>query len=1035
MPEVPTKKSKATPVPNDQFIQTVKEESSRFQEYYLWLEKQMPKVFYEEVSREYLIVIAHSLMGFHLQDYFCNIHLSDLAFVLCTDSPDADIKILKNYSMVGIKNYQAFVSNTPPPVPGIKGKLRIGAVFFTEARDSEGNYYNAAEKEQLRALVKQRNPNLSDEDFDQIISSMSARFLRSLSTERLILTIDMFFRAKTRDPCQFEVRYNEDWQEKSSVSMQIVLAWRNTPKYNFLYRIARLVHRHGLMMQRVNTAYVNSYSKDGILVMVLGLHGSNGQAAWDAADILDFLHELVTIKYFNALDVVDKYLVTPGIISGNMGNFIRSVVNFVHQALVHIDPNLYTFDNINEVFSRHPELTVQLCEAFKAKFDPWNNNYDAYLRVRKRFINDVNRIDTGHEENDVRRKNVLTQAMNFIHYTLKTNFFRLNLTALSFRLDPKYLDEIPFIRKEHFPELPYGIIFIKGLHFFAFHIRFKDLARGGIRSIYPEQIERMLVEINNVFTECYNLAYTQNKKNKDIPEGGAKAVIFVKPFSELELETEILSRELEAIHTPPQEITWKVDKFRKEQRLEYLYHAQRSFVEALITIVNCEPNGKLRAKHVMDYWKKPEYLYLGPDEGMHDSMIEWIADYSKRHDYKPGSAFISGKPVVGINHKHYGVTSLGINVYMEQVLKFLGIDPYKDVFTIKISGGPDGDVAGNQICNLHKFYPKTAKLVALTDVSGTIYDPDGLNLEILVELFKQVKPIRYYPPAELHEGGFLVDRESNRTKNNLVQHTLCWKKTDGKIIEEWLSGNDMNHLWRNNLNKVKADIFIPGGGRPRTLNGSNIQDFLDEQGKPTARAIIEGANLYLDNDARHFLEDCGVLIIKDSSANKTGVICSSFEVLCGLTLGDELFCELKETLIEEILVRLRRCAMLEAKLLLTTYSEKGGHLTDISDTISERINLFTDQLLHYLDQIELPTDPNHPLIRCFLSYCLPILRQKYADKLLTQIPDNHKKAIIASHLAADTVYVKGLDWSPAIVDVLPVLLEQIRDPDKPSKNK
>ena len=93
----------------------------------------------------------------------------------------------------------------------------------------------------------------------------------------------------------------------------------------------------------------------------------------------------------------------------------------------------------------------------------------------------------------------------------------------------------------------------------------------------------------------------------------------------------------------------------------------------------------------------------------------------------------------------------------------------------------------------------------------------------------------------------------------------------------------MNALLRNNVHQVKTDVFIPSGGRPRTLNETNIKEFLDESGKPTSRVIIEGANLYLTPKARERLEKLGIVLIKDSSANKTGVICSSFEVLCGLT--------------------------------------------------------------------------------------------------------------------------------------------------------
>ncbi len=1008
----------------DQLSLAIQDETEKFKEYYLWLEKAMPSNFFEDVSYENIIMVVHNLVGFNLQDYFTTIHLKSASIVMCLDSADADLKILKQYSMYGIKNYQAYISSIPPPFSGIKANLRIAQIFFTQAIECVEESFPPQSKKELRALVKQRNPNVTDSEFEKIINSINIRFLRSMTIDRLILALDMFFRAKTRDNCQYEVRYNEDWEKKGIASMQIVLAWRNAPKYNFLYRIARIIHRYSLVMKKVNAAYIDPYSRRSILVMSLGLHGSNGQAVWDVADIPDFLRELATVKYFASFDPIDTYLIKSYAIPGKLGNFLRSAVNFVHQSLVYIDPNLYTLERIEEDLCRHPELTAQIAHAFELKFDPDYHNYEKYLEVRKQSLRDIEDLDTGHPENDIRRINVLKQALNLVHYTLKTNYYRLNYTALCFRLDPKYLDDLPFNRKTRFPALPFGIFFMKGMHFFGFHIRFKDLSRGGVRTVYTKQPEHIISERNNVFSECYNLAYTQHKKNKDIPEGGSKAIIFLKPFERLESEASILKKELEESHTEPTEIEHKIENFRHEQYIEFLYQAQRAFIESLITVVNCDSGGRIRAKNIVDYFKKPEYIYLGPDENMHDPMIQWIAEFSKKYDYKPGSAFISGKPSIGINHKEYGVTSLGVNVYMHKLLEYLGIDPNKDPFTVKISGGPDGDVAGNQIRNLFKLYPKTAKLVAITDVSGTIFDPEGLDLKTLVELFYQCRPIKYYPPEKLHNGGFLVDKEVKKKQTAFVQQTLCWRMIEGKLTEDWLSGSEMNHLVRNNVHQTKSDIFIPAGGRPRTLNKHNMHDFLDEKGKPTSKGIVEGANLYLTSDARRFLEEKGVLIIKDSSANKTGVICSSFEVLCGLVLEDDVFLQKKEILVEEILQRLKKCASNEADLLLNTLKNQGGYLTNISDQISSRINHYTYELLDYLENITLSGDPFDPLIKYFLNYALPTLVNEFQKELLEEIPDHHKKAIIACHMAAQLVYKKGLNWHPSIVDILPVILEK-----------
>jgi glutamate dehydrogenase len=1005
--------------------QAMKQEGEHFQEYYLWLEQAMPRAFFEEVSQENLLLITHSLMGFDLQDYFSVINRKSAAIALCLDSPDADLRILSHFTDYGIKNYQVYVSKKPAPFPGITAPLRISTIDFTEAIETSEKIFPEESKKALRAFLKKQTPEMTDEEFEILLKKMNTRFLMSLSQDQLALAFDMLYRAQIRDNCQYEVRDEKDWEQKKSASMYIVLAWRNTPKHNFLYRLARVIYRHGLTMKRVDATYTDPYSTQSILVMALSLHGSNGQAVWNVADVADFLREITTIKYFENEDLIDEQLVSRSVITGNMGNLLRAMTIFIHQALVHVDSNLYSIANITEALCRHPELIVQLCEAFKLRFDPTLNDPNHFIECRKQFLLDVAQLDSGQETNDSRRKVVLRQGMNFISHVLKTNFYRLSYTALSFRLNPKYLDEIPFNRLKKFPELPYAVFFIRGMNFFGFHIRFKDLARGGLRTVYPEQVEQMLAEQDNVFTECYNLAWTQHKKNKDIPEAGAKGIIFLKSFSQVDSESPILQKELEWSKTPTQEIEARMNTFRQEQKVEYLYQSQRAFIDSLVTIVNCEPDGKIRARYIVDYWKRPEYLYLGPDENMHDSMIEWIANFSKKYHYKPGEAFISSKPLVGINHKEYGVTSLGLNVYMHRVLEYMGINPLKDVFTVKMSGGPDGDVAGNQLLNLYHFYPQTAKVIALTDGTGTIHDDKGIDLGIVKDLFYQNKGINYYPPEKLSSGGFLVDKKKKRYPSAYIQETLCWRRVGDQLVEEWLSGSDTNHLLRFNVHQAKTDIFIPAGGRPRTLNETNIQEFLDETGKPSARAIIEGANLYLNTRARHFLEEKGVLIIKDSSANKGGVICSSFEVLCGLAIDEQTFVQHRHQLIKEILERVKVCAENEADLLLNTHQKTNEYLTRISDRISDRINQYTYQILDYLDVIKLPDNAQDLMIRCFLNYCLPTLHKQFSRQLLEQIPEHHKKAIIACHLAAYMVYSKGLDWSPSIVDILPLILSGI----------
>lgn len=1007
----------------------IENESHKCEVSYIWLREHMPPSFFEEITEEDLLLIAHSLMGFDLQDYFAHIHLKHSAIVLCLDSKDADLRILKHYQQNGIKNYRTFISNESPPFARAKTPLRIAVIYFTMYPELEERVLDEKTKEEIKELVKARNPDVTDEEFRKLLAGMSPKFLRAMTIDRLSVALDMFFRAKYRDNCQYVVRYNENWKKekkKDVPSLQIVFAWRNVPKHQFLYKLAQVIHRHGLSMRRVNATYIDPYSKDSVLIMSVGLHGAKGNSAWKEADIRDFLQELVTLKYFQEQEIFDRTFVDTGLLRGNLGNLLKAFSHFIHQALVHADVNIYSLLNIEEGLCRHPELSIMLMEAFEQKFHPEKNNLKKYEKLRNEFLKLVNDLDTGNEANDIRRKNILKQGMNFIEHTVKTNFYRNNKTAFSFRILPTYLDYLPFDRKEKFPELPFAVFFIKGMFYIGFHIRFKDLSRGGLRTVFPQKIEQMLWERNNVFSECYNLAYTQQKKNKDIPEGGAKGVIFLEPFERLHSEELIYMDELREAGLDEEQITTHLKAYRKEQKSEFLYQSQRSYIEAFVTLLNCEPDGTLRAKHIVDYWKRPEYIYLGPDENMHNPMIEWIASYAKYYDYKPRSSFITSKPSAGINHKEFGVTSLGVNVYMEEALKYIGIDPEITIFTVKISGGPDGDVAGNQIFNLYKYFPKTAKLLALTDISGTIYDPSGLDLAILANLFQEANPISFYPPEKLNEGGFLLDLTMKREQKAYAQQTLCSHKKKGKVVEEWLSGNEMNHLFRHNLHKVKTDIFIPGGGRPRTLNEQNYTDFLDETGRPTSKAIIEGANLYLTPQARRALEKLGVLIIKDSSANKGGVICSSLEVLTGLVLSEKEFLKEKPKLMPEILGLIEQKARDEAKLLLTTHATSGAFLTDISEWISTKINTYKYQLLDYLEKISLPEETKNPLIRCLLRYSPPLLRKKYSKRILTEIPDIHKKAIIATYIASRIVYTQGVDWSPSIVDILPLIAH---DPD------
>ena len=56
---------------------------------------------------------------------------------------------------------------------------------------------------------------------------------------------------------------------------------------------------------------------------------------------------------------------------------------------------------------------------------------------------------------------------------------------------------------------------------------------------------------------------------------------------------------------------------------------------------------------------------------------------------------------------------------------------------------------------------------------------------------------------------------------------------------------------RNTMHiRVKADVFVPAGGRPNTIHKGNWEFFLDSTGKPTSPLIVEGANIFTTPEAR-----------------------------------------------------------------------------------------------------------------------------------------------------------------------------------------
>jgi glutamate dehydrogenase len=580
-------------------------------------------------------------------------------------------------------------------------------------------------------------------------------------------------------------------------------------------------------------------------------------------------------------------------------------------------------------------------------------------------------------------------------------------------LDSGILLKVPLLDRDHlYPEVPDAIFFIKGKNFIAFNIRFRELARGGVRTLMPMDADKRAHQHRDVFRECYLLAYTQQKKNKDIPEGGAKTVVFVKKYSAFERDLEV-ERSIAVKLMDKESLSASMEERRLTRVRRLLFDAQQSFCDALLDLLVWDDQKHvLVTTNVVDYHGKEELVFLGPDENMLNQMIEWISLRSEERGYRVGLSFMSGKKELGINHKAYGVTSLGVHEYLKEILRSKGFD--KASFTVKMSGGPDGDVAGNQLINLIKDFGDRVAVLGVVDGTGLLMDPGGISQQELKRLFEVGQGVSSFDPTFLGIGACLLLIQEKRDSQRGVQEILCLRCESTGVKEVWLGASEANRFYHQELLKLKTDVFLPCGGRPRTLNRKNWRQFCDDAGEPSARIIVEGANLYLDDQAREELQSLGVLIVKDASANKCGVICSSYEILAGLICGPEEFKGIKEDLVVDVMAKLVARAKKEARLLIG--SEQGDAIA-LSDRVSDAINRWTDLIIQEL-QCSCSDKEYQALLLEVVRITAPeTLKKNYTARIIT-LPKLYKDAMIASTLASSLVYHRGVDYQPKLIHSL-----------------
>ena len=363
---------------------------------------------------------------------------------------------------------------------------------------------------------------------------------------------------------------------------------------------------------------------------------------------------------------------------------------------------------------------------------------------------------------------VFEAFLTFNKHVLKTNFYQPTKVALSFRLDPAFLPEIEY------PQRPFGLFLIIGSEFRGFHLRFEDVARGGIRIIRSRNREAYSINLRSLFDENYALAATQQRKNKDIPEGGSKGTILLDP-----------SQQDKAVV------------------------AFQKYVDSILDLLITGKTLGIKEK-IIDKYGKPEILFFGPDEGTAD-MMDWASEHAKKRGASFWKAFTTGKSVTlgGIPHDMYGMTTRSVHQYVIGIYRKLGLreDQIKKLQT----GGPDGDLGSNEIKISRDL------TIAIVDGSGVLFDPVGIDRSELQRLAAERKMIAHFDKSKLSSQGFSVLVEENHVR-----------LPNGHVVEDGLVFRNEFHL--NELSS--AELFVPCGGRPEAVDIHNVGRMFHEDGTP-----------------------------------------------------------------------------------------------------------------------------------------------------------------------------------------------------------
>jgi glutamate dehydrogenase (NAD(P)+) len=215
----------------------------------------------------------------------------------------------------------------------------------------------------------------------------------------------------------------------------------------------------------------------------------------------------------------------------------------------------------------------------------------------------------------------------------------------------------------------------------------------------------------------------------------------------------------------------------------------------------------------------PEKDVPAPDVNTNEQVMAWVMDTYSMHVGHTSTAVVTGKPVeMGGSLGRREATGRGVMITTREAAKHVGID-IKGA-TVAVQGfGNVGSVSAQLLNRIG------ARIVAVTDWKGGVYNAKGLDVEELIDWAAQHRTVAGFPDAEPLSGD--------------------------KVFE------------------LDVDVLIPAA-LENQITGANAA-------RVKARIVAEGANGPTTPEAHRQLHDRGVFVIPDILANAGGVTTSYFE--------------------------------------------------------------------------------------------------------------------------------------------------------------